>query len=77
MIRDPNCRARDMCKWLGWAFTLEKRAHLVGQHNAEEELLAHFRSVATEPLKIAYWPPGNSPQRRVVVIEPPRQQQAI
>jgi hypothetical protein len=50
-IRDPNCPARDMARWFGWAFTLDKHARLVGQHNAdtEEELLDHFRSVATEP----------------------------
>jgi hypothetical protein len=32
--RDPNCRARDLTKWFGWAFTLDKHARLVGQHNA-------------------------------------------
>jgi hypothetical protein len=26
MIRDPNCPARDMTKWFGWAFTLDKHA---------------------------------------------------
>ena len=65
--RDPNCRARDLTKWFGWAFTFDKPVRLVGQHNAdtEEQLLMHFRSVATGPWKIHYWPPGNSPQRRV------------
>jgi hypothetical protein len=55
MIRDPNCPARDLTKWFGWAFTLDKSARLVGQHNAdsEEELLDHFRSVATGPWAIA------------------------
>ena len=32
--RDPNCRARDLTKWFGWAFTCDKHARLVGQHNA-------------------------------------------
>ena len=61
--RDPNCRARDLTKWFGWAFTFDKPVRLVGQHNAdtEEQLLMHFRSVATGPWKIHYWPPGNTP----------------
>jgi hypothetical protein len=51
--RDPNCLARNTTKWFGWAFTLDKRSRLVGQANAasEEELLDHFRSVATGPGK--------------------------
>jgi hypothetical protein len=32
--RDPNCPARDLTKWFGWAFTCDKHARLVGQHNA-------------------------------------------
>jgi hypothetical protein len=32
--RDPNCPARDTTKFFGWAFTLDKHARLVGQHNA-------------------------------------------
>jgi hypothetical protein len=77
MIRDPNCPARDMTRWFGWAFTLDKHARLVGQHNAdtEDELLDHFRSVATGPWRIHYWPPGPSPTRRVAGIEPPQQRQ--
>jgi hypothetical protein len=61
--RDPNCLARNLTKWFGFAFTLDKPVRLVGQHNAdsEEELLAHFRSVASEPWRIHYWPPGPSP----------------
>jgi hypothetical protein len=49
----------------------------VGQRNAdtEEQLLAHFRFVATEPLKIHYWNPGRDPTRRVVVIQPEQRRQ--
>jgi hypothetical protein len=71
---DPRSQlpARDLTKWFGWAFSMDRRARLVGQANAggEEELLAHFRSIATGPWRIHYWPPGPSPQRRVVRIEP-------
>jgi hypothetical protein len=75
--RDPNCLARNTTKWFGWAFTMDRRARLVGQANCdtEDELLAHFRSVASGPRKIHYWPPGMNPTRRVVVIEPPQQRQ--
>ena len=75
-IRDPNCPARDLTRWLfGWAFTLDTRARLVGQANSdsEEELLMHLRSVATGPWNIHYWPPGESPTRRVVFIDGPPQ----
>ena len=77
MIRDPNCPARDLTRWFGWAFTMDRRARLVGQHNAdsEDELLDYFRSVASDAWKVHYWNPGPSPQRRVVVIEPPQRRQ--
>jgi hypothetical protein len=67
MIRDPNFPARDLTKWFGFAFTTDRHARLAGQHNAdtEEQLLAHFRFVASEPWKIHYWPPGMNPTRRV------------
>jgi hypothetical protein len=72
--RDKNCFARDLTQWFGYAF---HESNLVGHANAdsEEELLAHFRSVATGALKIHYWPPGTRPERRVVVIESPQQRQ--
>jgi hypothetical protein len=65
--RDPNCPARDTTKFFGWAFTMDRHARLVGQANCdtEEQLLAHFRSIATGPWKIHYWPPGKNPTRRV------------
>ena len=74
LIRDPNCLARDLTRWFGWAF--DQSGRLVARANAdsEEKLLAFFESVATGPWKIHYWPPGENPRvRRVVRIEPQQQ----